>query len=54
MSVYPHSVEKANSELQARKIAYESTSKPLYDINDNLKDIKVLLSEILILLKKRV
>lgn len=61
MSTYINAADEANRALATSKLAYESTTRPLNSINDNLslindniKDLKVILSEILVLLKKRV
>lgn len=54
MSIYPNGAEKANRALDAQRLAYDSTTKPLNSINDSLKDIKILLQDLLELLKKRV
>jgi len=45
---------RANDKIRQERIAYESTTAPLQNINDTLKDIKLLLNDILVLLKKRV
>jgi len=58
MKVYKDPAEeaaaKANEQIKQERIAYHYTMAPLQDINDTLKDIKLLLNDILVLLKKRV
>lgn len=44
----------ANDRIRQESIAYHSTTAPLIQVNDSLKDIKLILNEILELLKKRV
>jgi len=44
----------ANDRIRQESIAYHSTTAPLNQVNDNLKEIKIILNEILDLLKKRV
>lgn len=46
--------DRANEEIRQGRLAYQSTTAPLEKINDTLKDIKLLLNDILDLLKKRV
>ena len=46
--------DRANEQIRQGRLAYESTTAPLQNINDTLKDIKLLLNDILVLLKKRV
>ena len=43
----------ANERIRQESLAYHSTTAPLEKINDNLKDIKLLLTDLLVLLKKR-
>lgn len=45
---------EANERIRQERLAYQSTTAPLEKINDSLKDIKLILTEILELLKKRV
>lgn len=44
---------QANERIRQESLAYHSTTAPLEKINDNLKDIKLLLTDLLVLLKKR-
>jgi len=46
--------DRTNEQIRQGRLAYESTTAPLQNINDTLKDIKLLLNDILVLLKKRV
>jgi len=45
---------RANDRIRQESIAYHSTTAPLNQVNDNLKEIKIILNEILDLLNKRV
>ena len=45
---------QANERIRQESLAYQSTTAPLIQVNDTLKDIKLILTEILELLKKRV
>ena len=44
---------QANEKIRQESLAYHSTTAPLERINDSLKDIKLLLTDLLVLLKKR-